>query len=105
VSEDERPKVTITLEVGDLRSLFMAGNHSAGGAISDINPLALALDIIEHAAMELMTLHLAIQGDVDNAFEDHLASHAWRVSRQIEAGGELVGALRAAIQAKPEAAS
>jgi hypothetical protein len=47
---EPRPTVTLTMEIGDLRDLFMAGNHSAGGIAADADPLCLALDIIEHAA-------------------------------------------------------
>jgi hypothetical protein len=94
VSAVEKPKVTLTISLGALRDLFMAGNRSSGcSTMEDADPLALALDIVDHAAMELYTLQLAITGDTDNANEEELSLHAWRISRQLTAGTELVRAL------------
>ncbi|HKO46640.1 MAG TPA: hypothetical protein VJV79_02900 [Polyangiaceae bacterium] len=93
-----RPTVTLTLEIGELRELFMAGNHSGGGTAEDADPLAMALDIIEHAAMELYTLYDAMRADQSN--EENIAEHTWRLSRQLSSGLALVQALRHAVGAR-----
>ena len=41
-------------------------------------------------------LQLAIRGDTDHNNEGELALHAWRISKQLTAGTELVNALVAA---------
>jgi hypothetical protein len=102
--KNERLKVTLTIDLLDLRELFMAGNRSLGCKTKqDADPLAFALDIIDHAAMELYTLQLAIRGDSDHDNEEELSLHAWRISRQLTAGTALVDALVAA-QREAEAA-
>ncbi len=88
-----KSKVTLTVNLFELRALFAGGNRSMGTA-EDANPLNLALDIIEHAAMELYTLHDALNGN-EGRVED-LANHAWRLSVQLTAGIELVHALQKA---------
>ena len=87
------PTVTLTMNLFELRALFAGGNRSSGTA-NDADPLCLALDIIEHAAMELYTLHDAMRGQEDRV--DELANHAWRLSVQLTAGIELVHALQKA---------
>jgi hypothetical protein len=97
MSEKELPKVTLTIELHALRDLFMAGNHTGGcNDFSDADPESFALDVIEHAAMELYTLSLAIRGDTDDMNSEELSLHAWRISRQLEAGAALVDALHTA---------
>ena len=54
----------------------------------------LALDIIEHGAIELYTLHDAPRGTEDR-IED-LANHMWRLSEQLMSGIALVQALQKA---------
>jgi hypothetical protein len=95
-AEIPRPTVTLTLEIGELRELFMAGNHSCFGTAADADPLGMALDIIEHAAMELYTMHDALRADECN--EEKIADHAWRLSRQLTSGVALVQALRYAVK-------
>jgi hypothetical protein len=89
-----KPSVTLTVDLVELRQLFAGGNRCRGGVPDDANPLDFALDIIEHAAMELYTLHDALRGTEDRTEE--LASHMWRLSVQLTAGIELVYALQKA---------
>ena len=88
------PTVTLTLSVSELRQLFAGGNHSGGGGVEDANPLCLALDIIEHGAMELYTLSDALRVQEDRTEE--LANHMWRLSEQLMSGIALVQALQKA---------
>jgi hypothetical protein len=85
--------LTLTLPIGALRELFAAGNRSSGGGIaSDVDPLAMALDIIDYAAEQLYVLHDALLAPEEDRTEE-LSGHAWRLSIQLTAGIELVQAL------------
>lgn len=86
------PTVTLTVSVRELRQLFAGGNHSGGGAMEGADPLMFALDIIEHGAMELYTLHDALKS-AEERTED-LADHMWRLSEQLKSGLALVLALQ-----------
>jgi len=88
----QHAKVTLTVSVFELRQLFAGGNRSGCGGADDANPVDFALDIIEHAAMELHTLHDALMSP-ENRIEE-LANHAWRLSVQLESGIALVNALK-----------
>ena len=90
-----KPTVTLTLEIGELRELFMAGNSSCGGTAEDADPLYMALDIIEHASMELYTLYDALHAAECNTV--NIADQAWRLSRQLRSGMALVQALKRAV--------
>jgi hypothetical protein len=96
-AQEERHTVTLTVGLFALRALFAGGNRSSGTA-KDADPLGMALDIIEHAAMELHTFHDALMSD-ENRIEE-LANHAWRLSAQLESGIELVNALKKAAGAE-----
>lgn len=85
--------VTLTVEVGALSDLFMGGNNSGFGG-DRLEPISMALDIIEHAAEELYMVHDALTSE-SNRDED-VALHAWRISRQLLAGASIVKALRSA---------
>jgi hypothetical protein len=76
----------VTVDVQTLRMLFAGGNRSFPG--TELDPLAFALDVIEHGAMELYTLHDALRADQDDVKD--LASHAWRASVQLTAALELI---------------
>jgi len=96
--EVKKPKVTLTVELEALRDLFVAGNHSRiGDPPSEDEALTFALNVAEHAAMELHTLNLAIAGDSDQVFDEELSLHAWRISKQVEAGIEIAHALKRAL--------
>jgi hypothetical protein len=80
-------ETTVTLPIEVVRNLFAASNHSFG----EPTPLQIACDIIEHAAMELDTLGVALHGNSGNSRD--LALHASRASEQIKAGLEIVKVL------------
>ena len=100
----KKPTVTLTVDAATICNLFMASNnnlHVVGEEVAD--PLCIALNVIEHAAMELYTLHDALIGEAVRA--EDMGLHAWRLSEQLTAAADLVRALQAtASAAAPKAA-
>jgi len=91
-----KPTVTLTLEIDQIGKLFSGGNRTCLG--SELNPLDLALDIIEHANDALYIVQDALLGNPDRSAA--IASFAWRASCQVSTGAAIVEALRKAEAAR-----
>ena len=83
-------EATITLPMQVVRMMFAASNHLFG----EPTAFQVACDVIEHAAMELRTVHDALCGTPSDSQE--LAVHAYRASEHIKAGLEIVKILEKA---------
>lgn len=91
-----------------LAQLFDMGNYG-GCADQVLEPLDLARNALQHAAIELKFIGDVVGSPNPTLLDPEICSHCWRVAAQLEAALELVDALEEhdapAVRSESEAAS